>query len=66
MTDHLTYANVLSTLALFVALGGASYAAIVLPPDSVGSRQLRAGAVRPSALGFPLGAASVTDQKLKK
>jgi hypothetical protein len=28
---HLSYANVVATLALFVALGGASYAATQLP-----------------------------------
>ncbi|MDQ3857833.1 MAG: hypothetical protein M3327_05205 [Actinomycetota bacterium] len=32
-------------LALFVALGGVSYAAAVLPVGSVGTRQLRSGAV---------------------
>lgn len=32
-------------LALFVALGGTSYAATQLPSNSVGARQLRAGAV---------------------
>lgn len=35
-----TFANVMSSLAMFVALGGASYAAIRLPPNSVGTRQL--------------------------
>jgi hypothetical protein len=37
----LTYANVTSTLALFLALGGVSYAAI-----SVGSKQIRNNSVR--------------------
>ncbi|HEX2096914.1 MAG TPA: hypothetical protein VHF50_06035 [Solirubrobacterales bacterium] len=37
-------------LALFVALGGTSYAAVQLPRDSVGSRQIRAGAVGASEL----------------
>ena len=50
---RLTYANVMSTIALFVALGGASYAAdSALGPGSVGTRQLRGGAVTPSKLGF--------------
>jgi hypothetical protein len=35
----------IALLALFVALGGTSYAAIKLPANSVGSRQLRNGAV---------------------
>jgi hypothetical protein len=37
--------NVVAYLALFVALGGTSYAAINLPAGSVGSKQLRNGAV---------------------
>ncbi len=44
----LTYANVVSSLALFVALGGVSYAAVTLPARSVGSKQLKAGAVTSS------------------
>jgi hypothetical protein len=42
---RLTYANVLSTLALFIALGGGAYAASQLPNDSVGTPQLKANAV---------------------
>ena len=41
----ISYANVTSTLALVVALGGTSYAAISLPAGSVGTRQLRNHAV---------------------
>jgi hypothetical protein len=47
---HLTFANVVACLALFVALGGASYAALKLPKESVGSEQLRKGAVTPAKL----------------
>lgn len=43
--DRLTYANVVATLALFIALGGSSYAAIKLPKNSVGASQLKTGAV---------------------
>jgi len=39
------YANVTATVALVVALGGTSYAAITLPANSVGSRQLKSRAV---------------------
>src|SRR4051795_8280812 len=46
LTSRLTYANVTATLALFVALGGSSYAALKLPRDSVGSKQIRTAAVR--------------------
>jgi len=48
--QRLTYANVTATLALFIALGGTSYAAITLPKNSVGSKQIRKGAVRASEL----------------
>jgi hypothetical protein len=58
---RLTYANVVSTLALFVALGGASYAAVELPTGSVGSKQLKAKSVTPENLSFPLGAVGTTD-----
>jgi hypothetical protein len=37
--------NLVAYLALFVALGGTSYAAFSLPRNSVGQRQLRNGAV---------------------
>jgi hypothetical protein len=37
--------NLIAYLALFVALGGTSYAAISLPKNSVGSRQIKRGAV---------------------
>jgi hypothetical protein len=43
----LSYANVMATIAVFVALGGGAYAAFTLPANSVGSRQLRNSAVTP-------------------
>jgi hypothetical protein len=44
----LTYANVVSTLCLFLLLGGgAAFAASHLGKNSVGARQLRKGAVTP-------------------
>jgi hypothetical protein len=42
---HLSYANVVASLALFLALGGVGYAAIKLPKNSVGTKQLKNGAV---------------------
>jgi len=42
---HLTYANVMSTLAVFVVLGGGAYAATQLPKNSVGPKQLKSNAV---------------------
>jgi hypothetical protein len=50
VTAHLTYANVLSTLALFSVLGGGAYAAATLPENSVGTRQIEAGGVTKSDL----------------
>ncbi len=47
--SKLSYSNVIATLALFVALGGAAVAA-GLPRHSVGPRQLRRGAVTATAL----------------
>ena len=44
------YANVTATLALIVALGGTSYAAITLPRNSVGSKQIKKRAVTNSKL----------------
>jgi hypothetical protein len=42
---HLTYSNLVASLALFVALGGTGYAATQLAPNSVGTAQLKRGAV---------------------
>lgn len=39
------YANVTASLALFVALGGTSYAALTLPANSVSTKQIKKGAV---------------------
>jgi hypothetical protein len=40
LSAKLTYANVIATLALFVALGGVGYAASKLPKNSVHTKQL--------------------------
>lgn len=46
LTAGLTYANVVSTLCLFLLLGGgAAFAATQLPKNSVGAKQIRKGAV---------------------
>lgn len=42
---HLSYANVVSTLCLFLLLGGVAYAAVQLPKNSVGAKQLKRNAV---------------------
>lgn len=52
--------NLIGYIALFVALGGTSYAALSLPAGSVGTRQLHNGAVTASKLAN----GSVTPAKL--
>jgi hypothetical protein len=42
---RLTYANVMSSLAVFLVLGGAAFAAAKLPKNSVGTKQLKNNAV---------------------
>lgn len=46
---RLTYANVIASLALFIALGGAAVAA-GLPKNSVGPKQIKKGAVTAKAI----------------
>jgi hypothetical protein len=51
LRSKLTYANVISTLCLFLLLGGgAAYAANALPKNSVGAKQLKKGAITPAKL----------------
>jgi hypothetical protein len=71
MKPKLTYANVCSTLALFIALGGTTaFAASKLPDRSVGEFQLRPGAVtaqkiRKNAVTAPkIKAAAIKQGKL--
>jgi len=52
---------IVSSLALFVALGGTSYAAIVLPRNSVGSAQIKPNAVG----GSEIASDAVTSGKVK-
>lgn len=58
---RLTYANVVSTLALFLALGGVSYAAVKLPANSVGEKQLKKNAVT----GKKIKKNAITGDKIK-
>ena len=62
MRPKLTYANVMATIAVFVALGGASYAAVKLPKNSVGSKQLKKNAVTTAKIPNE----AVTAAKIKK
>jgi hypothetical protein len=45
LRPHLTYANVISTLCLFIVLGGSSYAAIQLSKGSVTTKHIAKNAV---------------------
>jgi hypothetical protein len=60
--NHLSFANVISVIALFVALGGASYAAVNLPKNSVGAKQIKKRAVR----GKHINKNAVTASKLQR
>ena len=46
LSQHLR-ANIVAYLALFIALGGTSYAAINLPAGSVGNRQIKNHSITP-------------------
>jgi hypothetical protein len=58
LLDH-ARRNAVAYLALFVALGGTGYAAINLPADSVGNRQLQDHAIGPVKLNPGTIAASI-------
>jgi hypothetical protein len=45
LLSKLSYANVMATFAVFLALGGGAYAATQLPKNSVGTKQLKKGSV---------------------
>jgi len=62
---HLSYANVAASLALFVALGGISWAAVTLPNNSVGTKQLKKNAVTgPKIKGNAVTSAKVRNGSL--
>ena len=48
LRSRLTYANVMATMAVFIALGGTGYAAITLPKNSVRAKQIAPRAVQSS------------------
>ena len=61
----LTFANVVSVIALFVALGGSAYA-VTLPRNSVGTAQLRRHAVTRSKIrDGAVGSSQVKDRSLR-
>jgi hypothetical protein len=62
MRPRLPYANVMATIAVFIALGGASYAALKLPKSSVGTKQLKKNSVTTAKIKNE----AVTAAKVKK
>jgi hypothetical protein len=52
MTRRPSYASVISTLALFIALGGTGYAAVDTTHASVRTGQLRSGVAASAPLGY--------------
>jgi hypothetical protein len=48
IANRLTYANVVSSIALFIALGGGAYAALRVPNNSVGTKQIKNRAITPA------------------
>lgn len=48
---HLTYANVMATVAVFIALGGGAYAAVQISGDQLQDRSVRGRKIKPNALG---------------
>ena len=59
---RLTYSNVIATLAIFIALGGISYAATNLSKNSVGTKQIKNNAVTAKKIKKN----AVTSKKIKK
>lgn len=57
LPGKLTFANVMSLVAVFIALSGVGYAAIKLPKNSVGPKQIRNGAVNEAKLSASAKAA---------
>lgn len=68
---HITYANVMSSIAVFLVLGGAAFAATVLPKNSVGTKQLVNNAVttakikKEAVTGAKIKAGTITGDKIK-
>jgi hypothetical protein len=50
LRDRLTYANVTATLALFVALGGSSYAAVKISGRQIKAHTITARNIRPNSI----------------
>jgi hypothetical protein len=65
LKGKLTYANLMASVAVFIALGGSAYAALRVPPNSVGTRQLKAASVTTGKLANEaITAAKVAEHSL--
>jgi hypothetical protein len=65
LRPRLTYANVVSTLCLFIVLGGSSYAAVTLTKNTVRSKHIKNGEVkRPDVAGNAIDSAKVRNGSL--
>ncbi|MGN6217470.1 MAG: hypothetical protein ACTHN7_11030 [Solirubrobacterales bacterium] len=62
LRKRLTFANVMSVIAVFVALGATAFAATQLPKNSVGTKQLKKNAVTAAKIKKN----AVTTSKIKK
>ena len=63
--ERLTYANVMSSIAVFMVLGGGAYAAAKLPRNSVGTQQIKNRGVRSADLAKgSVGSAAVKNGSL--
>jgi hypothetical protein len=51
LRDRLTYANVMATLAVFIAIGGTSYAAVKISGREIKAHTITARNIRPNSLG---------------
>jgi len=61
MKDRLNYANVMATIAVFVALGGSAVAAkVLLPKNSVTSKSVKDGSLK----GKDLANGTITGDKV--
>jgi hypothetical protein len=59
---RITYANVMATIALFVALGGGAYAASVAKKNSVTSKSVRNGSIQ----GIDVGKDTLTGDNINE
>src|SRR5215212_8929512 len=64
---HFKFANVISLVALFVALGGGAYAVTMAPPDSVDSAAIIDGQVnRPDVANSSVDSGAILNQDVKR